>query len=121
MRKGIVALHRVAESSNVELLELLIKEGADIDACNDNQATPLHWAARYNPGQVKILLERGANVNVLSRGQKSPLYYAALNNNREAIIELCKAGAKPQLGDNPLDDNWVSDEMKQLIREKLSL
>ena len=60
-------------------------------------------------------------VNVLNSEQWSPLWYAAFNNNREAVIELCKAGANPQLGVNPLDADRVADEMKQLIREKLSL
>ena len=66
---------------------------------------------------VQILIDEKANVNVLNTWQRSPLFDAAYYNNREAVIELCKAGAKPQLGKNPLDDKDVKDEMKQLIRE----
>ena len=118
----LTPLHIAAEhNSSADVITALLDKGADIEARDDGQCTPLHLAARSNPGQVKILLESGANVNVLSRGQKSPLYYAALNNNREAIIELCKAGAKPLLGDNPLGGNLVADKMRQLIKEKLSL
>ena len=84
---------------------------------NNRQSTPLHQAALYNHGMVKILIERGANVNVLDIDQCSPLYAAAFNENREAVIELCQAGANPQLGKNPLDDYHVAGEMKILIRE----
>ena len=106
---------------SVDVIKALVDAGADIDARDDDQVTPLHYAAGSNQGMVKVLIERGANVNVLNGVQRSPLWYAAFYNNREAVIELCKAGAKPQLGHNPLDDDWVADEMKQLIREKLSL
>jgi cytohesin len=102
------------------VIRALLDKGADIDARDNTQWTPLHVAAGFNPGQVKILIESGANVNVLSSGQESPLYKAAFiyNNKREAVIELCKAGANPQLGKHPLDSVLVSKEMKQLIREK---
>ena len=120
--KQLTPLHFAARHNpSIAVIRALVDKGADIDARDDRQWTPLHMAASSNPGKVKILIEKGANVNVLDRGQKSPLFYAAWNNNREAVIELCKAGANPHMGKNPLEDKDVKDEMKQLIREKLSL
>ena len=115
-------LHRAARvNPSADVIRALVDKGAHIDARDNVQQTPLHWAVKFAQGMVKILIERGANVNVLTCGQESPLSWAAVYNKREAVIELCKAGANPQLGINPLDVDNVDDEMKQLIREKLSL
>ena len=86
------------------MIRALVDKGADIDARDDDQYTPLHMAAGYNQGAVKVLLELGSMVDVLDRAQHSPLWWAAYNNQREAVIALCLAGAKPNMGDNPLDD-----------------
>ena len=86
------------------------------------QLTALHLAAEFNPAAVPVLLEANARVNVVAGGNKSPLFWAALNNHREAVIALCAAGADPHLGDpRPLTSSNVSEEMKNLIREQLSL
>ena len=86
------------------------------------QVTPLHLAARSNPAAVPILLEANARVNVVNIRNQSPLFYAALYNHREAVIALCAAGADPHLGNSsPLTSSFVSEEMKNLIREQLSL
>ena len=85
------------------------------------QWTALHYAAVNNPSAVPILLEANAEVNVMDGGNQSPLFYAARNNYREAVIALCAAGADPHLGRSPLTDFLVSEEMKNLIREQLSL
>ena len=87
------------------------------------QWTALHYAAVNNPSAVPILLEANAEVNVMDGGNQSPLFYAARNNYREAVIALCAAGADPpHLGDSPLKSySIVSEEMKNLIREQLSL
>ena len=85
------------------------------------QWTALHYAAVNNPSAVPILLEANAEVNVIDGGNQSPLFYAARNNYREAVIALCAAGANPHLGWSPLTSSSVSEEMKNLIREQLSL
>ena len=86
------------------------------------QSTALHLAAYYNPAAVPVLLEANADVNVVSGCNQSPLFWAARWKHREAVIALCAAGADPHLGDpNPLTDSDVSEEMKNLIREQLSL
>jgi len=49
----------------------------------------------------------------------SPLLLAARQNHREAVTALLDAGADPHLGDSPLTDRYVKDEMKKFIREKI--
>ena len=85
------------------------------------QSTALHLAAYYNPAAVPVLLEANAEVNVVTGYNSSPLFWAALENHREAVIALCAAGADPHLGRSPLTVSDVSQEMKNLIREQLSL
>ena len=36
-----------------------------------------------------------------------------------AVTALLDAGADPHLGESPLDDDRVKDEMKKFIREKI--
>ena len=87
------------------------------------QSTALHLAAYYNPAAVPVLLEANAEVNALDYWDYSPLYYAARKKHREAVIALLAAGADPHLGKSPLKmpNRWISQDMKNLIREQLSL
>ena len=85
------------------------------------QFTALHFAAQYNPAAVPVLLEANADVNVLNGTKWSPLFWRARWKHREAVIALCAAGANPHLGWSPLTSSSVSEEMKNLIREQLSL
>ena len=83
-----------------------------------SQNTALHFAAELNPAAVPVLLEANAEVNVVDGVNWSPLFYAALGNHREAVIALCAAGANPHLGKSPLTASYVSEDMKNLIRDQ---
>jgi uncharacterized protein len=55
-------LHLAAETDQVEIAQLLIDAGADIEALTSWGATPLDWAAAMGSTRVgDLLLERGAN------------------------------------------------------------
>ena len=86
-----------------------------------SQNTALHFAAELNPAAVPVLLEANARVNVVSSNNQSPLFWAAFKSHGEAVIALCAAGADPHLGDSPLTEFSISENMKNLIREQLSL
>ena len=95
----------------------MIEAGAEVEALDCDQCSPLHDAAIFNPAAVQVLVQANAKVNVLGKGNTSPLYYAAYFKQSEAVVYLCKAGAKPYLGKSPLSDSRVNDEMKALIRQ----
>ena len=97
----------------------LIEAGAEINALNDRQRSPLHFAAYCNPAAVPILLAANAEVNLLDRYNESPLFNAADNNQPKCVVDLCKAGADPHLGRSPLTDSDVPKEIQDLI-ESLS-
>ena len=86
------------------------------------QLTALHLAARFKTAAVPVLLEANARVNVVDGANYSPLWIAAYKKHREAVIALCAAGADPHLGNpSPLTRSYISEDMKNLIREQLSL
>ena len=76
---GGTPLHYAATfSKNPEILSLLIKAGADVNAKDACGNTPLHGAASYNenPEILTILLNAGADVNAKNDGGTTPLDWA---------------------------------------------
>ena len=60
------ALMRAAFEGQKDIVKLLIDNGAEVNAVDDNNSTPLMWAVGGNrdfPNVVKLLLEAGAYVN----------------------------------------------------------
>ena len=62
---GDTCLHWPSHNNYVEILELLLDAGADIEAneINWTGGKPLHWASEHAPKCVDLLLKRGAEVN----------------------------------------------------------
>ena len=115
-------LHLAAQFSCGAVVRALIHAGADVAAQDDpDQKSPLHYAASENQQVVPVLLRERAEVNLLDNEERSPLFNAAHANHREAVIALCAGGADPYLGKSPLTDSLVTEEMKTLTREQLSL
>ena len=100
---GDTALHWPAHNGQVEIVELLLDHGADIEADEIGWAggKPLHWASEHEPATVKVLLERGADVNARNVKEGSdfigftPLMMNASQKNdcAEATELLLAAGA----------------------------
>ena len=64
------------DAVKAEVAELLISEGADVNAFNEVQETPLHRVK--NAEVARILIENGADVNGMHGERVSPLYSAVL-------------------------------------------
>jgi ankyrin repeat protein len=90
-----VLFFAIGENCDIEILELLIQSGADL---NDNDSlsggyTPLIGAMIfYDDGEgeevVKLLLEKGANVNAKSNKGVTAIEYAVVLNRFENILQL---------------------------------
>ena len=72
----------------------LVDRGADVDAIDVNQYTPLHRACVN--GHMKLamaLVDRGADIHARDIDQRTPLHAACINGNMELAMALVKKGA----------------------------
>jgi len=74
---GLTPLHFAVIAQKYNMVDTLLKAGADVNAkCND-QRTPLHIAAQKdNVDMVNRLLKAGADVNAENSQQMTPLNFA---------------------------------------------
>ena len=85
-------LHYAASGNHKEVVELLIAEGADVNAKTDAGFTPLCDAAQFGHKEiVELLIAKGADVNA-KRG--APLNAAIITKHTEIAELLRKHGAK---------------------------
>jgi ankyrin repeat protein/mono/diheme cytochrome c family protein len=103
---GTTPLHHAAGFGTLQVMQLLLDKGADVNARNRRGSTPLHWAI-HDAAKVRLLVSRGAAVNTKSIEGRTPVYQAAvLANGHEALRLLLASGADPQLatliGQTPL-------------------
>jgi ankyrin repeat protein len=103
---GETLLHRAAHRAHPELIQLLVERGLDINACDDEQDTPLHEAAIggdagwADAATVANLIELGADVNAENHAQWTPLMVAAARHYRHVVQLLLGAGADPTRANN---------------------
>ena len=101
---GFGPLGFAAFFGHLELLELLLRHGADVNtpASNPMKVCPLHSAAAHlDPTRAaalaRPLLKAGADPNRRQQGGFAPLPEAALNGNAELVGLLLEHGADPEL------------------------
>lgn len=94
-----LAWYPVIGGGNLELMQLLLERGADIEQQHYLGTTALHWAAIRGPIEmVHLLIEHGADVN--RRGRKfgaepmSPLDFARKHEQPEIERLLIDRGAR---------------------------
>lgn len=114
---GGTALHAAMFQKNMEIVELLLQHGYDINAQGaSNGYTPLHdavWAD--NAAAVTLLLEKGARIDIRARDGKTAYDKAKAEgkNNLVAIMDAHRAKGKTY--DSTAKNTYSENDVKAFI------
>lgn len=119
---GEVPLCFAVKSRNIEMINLLIDYGANVNGVSkvDCDSIPL-YGADYEFS--KLLLEKGANPNIENDDGWTPLFRAVNSNKLDVVKLLLEHGANINRIDKNSDgvfDIWSSDETKLFLRKYIS-
>ncbi|BDG76861.1 hypothetical protein wHmcTK_13400 [Wolbachia pipientis] len=99
-------MHLATKNSHLDVLEKLIKEGANVNERNKYGNIPLHWAASY--GRLSIveeLIEKGADINAKNNNGNTPLHWAVKSSHLEVAKFLISNHADVNAKNK---DGWTS-------------
>lgn len=98
---GDSVLHLLRAVTDVNVFDLLLSFGANINSTNARGRTPLHVAARARGlAVVKRLITLGANVNLVGEDGSTPLGEAAYAQSEQMIECLLLAGSHVNLSNS---------------------
>lgn len=118
---GRTPLYWAARAGHIDVCEVLLANGADVNATTSEGYTPLHGAVYYKEMEtVERLLEKGADVNIKSNEGETPLHWA-VSGGKTKLIELLIAkgadlNAKDHDGKTPVDMTDDNDIVELLRR-----
>lgn len=102
---GENVLHVIADDFNLdirnkEIIDTLIKKGADVNAKNISGYTPLHVAANVgNDRFIKIMSDYNVDLQAKNKYGQTPLHIAALADEADCFESLLKKGINPHKKD----------------------
>jgi ankyrin repeat protein len=96
---GWTPLHLAVFFGRINIVQLLLNKGADINAPskNDQRVMPLHSALAnpHNAAVAQLLIERGADLHTGQAEGYTPLHYAAANGLERIVKTLIARSADP--------------------------
>jgi len=100
-KKGIPLLCIAARNEQLNILELLLHSGAQVNLTAEDRGSTalLDSAIRKNKDMIKTLIEAGADVNIQSKDGQTALVVVVGAGNEELAEMLVKAGADPDIKD----------------------
>jgi ankyrin repeat protein len=119
---GDTALHQACRHSHLELTELLLDKGLDIEAKGHWDMRPLHIAASTGTGDprpvVNLLLRRGADIDSKGFQGHTAIHECAFYNRLEMADFLLARGAQPDLKDDegrtPVDTAMLAGKVERV-------
>lgn len=89
----VAPIHSACAISAFDIVELLIKHGADVNAKQMQGVTPLHSAAHNGQTKLsKLLIDNGAEINAKMENGQTPLFMANEKNFQEIAALIIKHG-----------------------------
>lgn len=99
--EGVTALWAASFSNHLDIVKLLVLNGADPNHATRSNSTPLRTACFRGWNEVvSCLLNYGADVNNVNSQGSSCLMAAAYNGHRDIVTVLINKGAHLNLKDN---------------------
>jgi ankyrin repeat protein len=90
-RRGVTALLIAAQEGDADVVEALLKAGADLNKVDEDDDAPLIVAA--SAPIAALLIERGANVNAANNLGDTALLIAGVMGRADVVEALVQAGA----------------------------
>lgn len=102
------ALHRAVLRGHMDIVDLLISNGANVDLKSESGDTALHYAAQKNHiGIAEMLLKNGADINLKGYRGLVPLHFAVTFDSVQLCEKFIIQGADVNVtnddGQTPLD------------------
>lgn len=95
-------------------IELLLELGANIEALDDQNETPLFAAAgSFKPDSVRTLIEKGANISAENKMKQTPLEHALMRCRNVDIVDMAKV-AELLLDAGAMITPKIVDEVKRI-------
>lgn len=88
---GKTLLHYAANRGYIEIVQLLLENGAKLDVQDKEKKTPLHEAMTYHRDKVaRLLIEKGANINLKDKEGKTPFFSIVYMDGKTRTIALAR-------------------------------
>ncbi|KAG6402698.1 hypothetical protein SASPL_134902 [Salvia splendens] len=92
------ALHMASANGHLDIVDYLVRNGVDVNACNVEKNTPLHWASLNGHIEVvKRLILSGAEISPLNSHEKSPIDEALSRGKLDVIDAINEVAAQVDL------------------------
>ena len=89
-------LYHASSNCHIDVVQLLLNEGADPNKKNTSGETPLNWAATKGHKEVvQVLIDGGADPNWANEWGETPLHSAASEGHKDVVQLLLGRGADP--------------------------
>lgn len=87
-------LHMAVERRDMNLIKCLIKNGANVNAVNSCNSTPIYYASNSDIKILKYLIDSGGDVNIPNNSGVLPLHHAVYDKKYDNAILLLNSGSK---------------------------
>jgi ankyrin repeat protein len=113
---GHTALNYAASKGNLEIVKILLKNGASMERKSVGGHTALHWAAQDgHPEVARFLLGNGSPIDAKNNAGETPLMLAAAMNHGDIARLLLDHGASLDEKDNRNETALDQAELSEIF------
>ena len=107
--QGDTIIHTFIKLNRIDLLEEVIRRGADVNGVNSNNEPPLHLSLELRSMKIAriFILHEKTNLEARNNKGETALHIATRQNMKNAILLICARGVPSNSKDN--DGNTPED------------